>query len=324
MKRLFLSSFLVAFGVALAIFFVNMYWRDRVIANGEKILQDRAWTIADTLDFMLQRRMTQVFAFAALPSTRGLATTDTTIRSARAAVALSELQSIVAADPNVRAASILDTKGIVILTTDASMLANWSERPFAREALRGQVFASPTTLDSGEISQYYSAPILNSNGDVAGAFVLRVSVQEFWNVLSPYSNVRVVDEYGVRLADRSQTPLTLVALAPLSATVTASALNENRYGADLTRLDATNLKSLADAVTGTTWNVTYREMDGRLAHATFRQMKTYRWNVIVFDYDDVLTASVRDFWMGATAFGIVVSIVAVSLGWILGGMRESD
>jgi hypothetical protein len=149
-------------------------------------------------------------------------------------------------------------------------------------------------------------------------------VQEFWNVLTPYSNVRVVDENGIRLADRSKSSLTLVALAPLGADVSARLLAEKQYGGDLTRLDATNLRPLADAVTGSTWMVNYTEMDGRLAHATLRQMKTYRWNVIAFEYDDVLNASVRDFWSGAAVFGIVVSIVAVSFGWILGGMRDSN
>ena len=136
---------------------------------------------------------------------------------------------------------------------------------------------------------------------------------------------RVVDENGVRLADRSKTPLTLAALSSLRADVSARLLREKHYGAELGRIDATNLKPLADAVTnGNVWMIDYNEMDGRLAHAALRRLRTYPWTVIVFEYDDVLMASVKDIWLGAVGFSMIVAIIAVSLGWMLGGMREAN
>jgi C4-dicarboxylate-specific signal transduction histidine kinase len=215
--RRFIPLIGLAFLLFAAMFFgAGILARDRALADADRELATRAQFFAHALDRTLQQRMIQTFTFAALPSLRAFAASDEANRDARAAMARVELAAIVHADPNVRAATIVDAQGIVIMTTDDAMLANWRARVFVREALRGHLHASAPAREGNAIVQFYSAPILNNAGDIAGALVLRVTAQEMWNALAAPYDVMVVDELGVRLMDRSYTQL-FVALAPVPA-----------------------------------------------------------------------------------------------------------
>ncbi|MBI4790096.1 MAG: cache domain-containing protein, partial [Chloroflexi bacterium] len=174
MTRLLAHVALALIILAAMFMLVGVQERARALAEAQRDLASHAQFTANALDRVLQIRMTQTFTFAALPSLRGFAASDEAARPAHAVIAQTELQAIAAADPNVRACSITDIGGNVILTTDGSMNKNWGERLFAREALAGQLHASVPSRDFGEISQYYSAPILDNAGNVAGALVIRV------------------------------------------------------------------------------------------------------------------------------------------------------
>ncbi len=294
MKKNFLFAFL--FGLSIFIFyqsFISMY--DRALADADEILAERAQTIADAIDRTLQQRMVQVFTFAALPSMRGFAASDAEGRDARRVVAYNELHSITRADPDVRAALIVDVLGHVVLTTDASLNANWGARPFVRDALAGRLHASVTIFEFDELSQFYSAPILDNRGEVAGALVLRVATQEWWSALGGKNDVMVVDELGVRIADRFAKPLLFTALAPLTNDVATRALVENRYGAQVTQVATTAQKDLADAVTrGEFQSISFIDSAGQSYRAVIRRTKTNPWVVIAAMPEDAVFAPVRD------------------------------
>jgi len=267
--------------------------RARARAAADRDLAARAQTTADAMDRTLQQRMVEVFTFAALPSLRGFAASDEAGRPARMAIANTELRAIVAADPNVRAATIVDALGVVTLTTDASMNADWSQRVFVREALAGRLHASPIVREFGEFSQFYSAPILDNAGEVAGALVVRVAAQEMWSALA--SDAMVVDENSVRIADRSDKPQILVALSPLMPDVFTRTIAEKRYGAEVTQIPATNLTDLANAVKrGNAAPLTFRDSQGRTLRAAMRQLKTNVWTVVAFANEDAILSPWRD------------------------------
>ncbi len=287
-------------------------FRSSAISDARSALTGRVRFIADTLDHNLQLRMVETFTLAALPSLRGFAASDLAARPARAAVAASELQSIVAADPNVRAASVVDPGGMVVLTTDASMNAKWGERIPVREALAGRLHASVPARDFGEISQYYSAPLLDNAGNVAGALVLRVAVQEFWNAFAAEPDVLVVDENGVRILDWTSAPQTFVALAPLAPDVMAQALAAKKYGAEVTQIRATNLTDLAAAVQRNDGApVTFRDSGGQTVEAALRRLKTNAWTVMVVKPEDALVGNVDGLLWDELKIGLVALFVAI-------------
>lgn len=295
MKRALALGVIALLIFSAAIYLVDSNFRARAIADARRDLAARAQLLAVVLDHTLQARMTETLGLAALPSLRGFVASDDLTRAQRAALAQSELQALVAADPNVRAMSIVDGIGQVILTTDGSMGATWSERIFVREALAGHLHASVPARDFREISQYYGAPIIDNAGNVAGALVVRVAVQEFWDVLSSQTNVLVVDDNGVRIADRSKAPQVFVAVTPLSSDAALSMLVERRYGAETNQIRATNLPALGDQIKRRTdATFAYRDTNGRTVHAATRHLAINPWSVIVFETEDAIAAPARD------------------------------
>lgn len=283
----------------------------------ERTLAQRAQVAADTLDRTLQIRMVEVLTFAALPSMRGFAASDPAARPGRAAIAQSELQSIVAADPSIRAASILDIGANVVLTTDGSMNANWGERAFVQEALAGHLNGSVPARDFGEVSQYYSAPLIDNAGKVAGALVVRVAVQEMWNALAAQRDVVVVDENGVRLVDTSAAPQPFVALTPLAQNLMQQLALEKKYGSELMQIGATNWTELALAVQrNSTTPLAFRDSSGQTVYAAPRRLKTNAWTVIALEPENAVLANAADALWDGLKIGLVGLLAGIGLGLI--------
>jgi hypothetical protein len=294
-------------------FLVGSVARDRALADADRELAVRAQLFANTLDRMLQQRMMQAFTYAALPSLRGYAASDETTRAARAAVARAELAAMVAADPNLRAATIVDSRGVVVMTTDNSMNADWRTRFFVSEALRGHVHASAPARQARQVTQFYSAPILNNAGDVAGVLVLRVDAQEMWNALDAPYGLTVVDEIGVRLMDRSFSQL-FTALAPLPPDITAQPLAEKRYGEEIVQISATDLTDLAGAVRrGGAALVVYRDAKGRAIHAATRRMAINPWTVIAYENEDDILAPARQSLYAQIGLAIASALITLAI-----------
>ncbi len=303
-----LAAFLV---LAISLFLFANNLRTQIVASTDSALATRAKLIADTVDRTLQWRMSETFTFAALPSLRGYAASDEASRTSRIAIALVELKAILAADTNMRAVSIVNPFGVVMLTTDNSMNANWSDRAFVTEALAGRLYASPPAQDFGEVSQYYSAPILDNSGNVAAALVLRVAVQELWGAFATPPAAMLVDENSVRLVDRSSTPKPFSALVPLGSDVYAKLLLGKRYGIQTNQIPATDLPALADAIkqskTAMLW---YQDENGTLVRAATLRIQTYPWTVIVFESEDLLLSSAQ---------GVLWNAVGLSAGAVFAG-----
>lgn len=302
--------------LVLVLLFTGFSARDRALTSTDSSLTQRAQLAADSVDRTLQQRMIGVFTLAALPSLRSLAASDEIDRQVRLPAARAELAAIVAADPNVRAASIIDLTGKVIVATDATMNENWGDRVFAQQAFRGQLYASVPVREFGEISQYYSAPLLNNSREVAGALVLRVAVQELWAAFDNLTDVLLVDEKGVRIADTSAKPQTFVALEPLSADVMASAYRDKIYGPETTQIRSTSLTDLAAAVRRQLSHVTYRDGQGQTIHAALDRLRTNSWTAIVLVSEDSILAPVRDtLWteLGIALVSAFIGAVAMFL-----------
>lgn len=268
----------------------------RALEQGDHDLAARAQGSADRLDQLMRSRLIQVFTLAALPSMRGLAASDEAARAQRTVIAMAELRAITAADPNVRAASVVDNMGKVILTTDGSMNEQWGDRTFAREALAGRLSASPPSRDVGEISQFYSAPILDNVPNVAGALVLRVAVQEMWDMLQDRPNLFVVDDNGVIVADTTPAPTPFYAIAPLASGAIDNLAAEKHYGSELAQIRSRNLTALQNALARDATGAVYTDSNGATVHAAISKLTTNSWRVVAFETEQVITAPAQHGW----------------------------
>lgn len=306
--RLLLVIF-TSFALLIGSIYLYTNARSRALADVDRELAMQAQVIADSVDRLLQTRMVETFTFAALPSLRAFVASDEATRSSRMAVAQSELQSIVEADPLSSAASIVDMSGGVIATTDGSMYANWSEREFVREGMIGHLFASVPARDFGEVLQYYSAPVLDNDGNVAGVLVLRVNAQELWSVLNSAEQVLIVDENFVRIADSSTLPQVFAAIAASSNDAMARVLANKTYGEEIGQITMAPLPSLASQLKGPNASFSFFDSRGTRMRAAIRTIGTNPWSVIVMRLEAAVFASSNvTFWQG---FGVGVSVALV-------------
>ncbi len=303
---------LIALLLVGAIFYADSNLRALARGNAQRDLVARARFLADSTDRFLQARMVQTLTFAALPSLRGFTASDQASRAQRAAIAQNELQAIVAADPNVRAATILDPDGIVVLTTDNTMQAIWSERLFFREALRGQLHASVPAKDFGEVSQYYSAPLIDNAGKVGGVLVIRVAVQELWEMLGTEGSLLLVDENGVVIADTSTKPQTFTALAPITGETYNRLIAEKQYGAEAGAIRFSNQTTLAGLIKVDNAGVfAFSDSNTRPTLGAARRLQTKQWRVVVLQTEDTVVAPARDALMETFKFGAVLFLAGV-------------
>ena len=289
MRRFIIITLVAFLAVIVFLFTVSTRLHDRALATTERELAGRAQLLALSSDRTLQTRLSEAFTFSALPSLRGFAVSDEASRPARIATAQSELQAIVAADPAIRAASIVDTNGKVILTTDDAMTADWSNRVFVRQGMVGHPYAAPPSRDFGEVSQYYSAPIIDNSGNVGGILVLRVLGQELWDLVLTTPNVLVLDENGVRLADTTTAPQIFTAIAPLPNDTIAQVVRDQLYGAEISQLRVMPFLDLAAQLKNRrVVQTVLRDPNGGAFLTAIYPLQTNPWSVVVLARDDAL------------------------------------
>ncbi len=311
-QRRWAAILVVALVAGIALFLTDSSLRARALDYAQRDLRARAQTTADAMDRALRARLIQTLTLAALPSLRGFAASDEQSRAQRAALAQNELHAIVAADPNARAASILDAGGVVALTTDNSIHALWSERAFFRAALRGELHASPPARDFGEVSHYYSAPLIDNAGRVRGVLVVRVAAQELWDGLP--KNILVVDENGVVMADTSDKPQNFIALAPIDSETHNRLIAERRYGAELGTLRFSNQTALLALIQQDNAGAfTFRDAGGRAQVGAARKLQINPWRVLVSQSEEETYAFARDALGHALALGTFAFFVGIGL-----------
>lgn len=272
-------------------------------------LKGIAQRTANEFDRLLTLRRQQVFSYAALPSIRAFTASTPETRSARAAVALNELQSWVASDKRVREAFVVDRSGLVIIMTLEGWNSDLSNRPFIQEGLAGQIAVSPVARDRGEFSNYYAAPVLSNNGEVAGVLVARVEAQELWGVLARDETwyTVLVDENGVRLDDTGDPARRLEAFAPLDAARAAQVVSQQIYGAELPQVRASNLPQAQALLTAGALDQLHAS-DFDVSGVAAQRLVSKRWTVLVL--------SPQPMWSDiAERFGLSVG-VALALALI--------
>lgn len=325
MNRLAIVGLIAGLTFVVLLFTVNWGLNSRAESDAQGDLASRADLLAESIDQMLQRRMVETLTFAALPSMRGYAASDVAAQAARLAVAQSELQSIVAADPNIRAALIADSMGFVNLATDDSIGEVWADRIVFKEGAAGHLYASAPSRDKGEFSQYYSAPILDNAGNVAGVLVVRVAAQELWGLVNAQPEAMVIDENGVRIADRSPSPQIFAALAPLTLEQRGRLMEDKFYGGELTQIGNAGIPALAKAIQqGAKGPVAFSDMKGVGHNAVVRRLKTKDWTVVSVAGEASRQEQSRVLLMSLAGYGLLAFLLGASAAYLVAPRSEKS
>lgn len=289
MKRFLVITFAAFLAAITLLYLINARLRDRAVATTGRDLAARAQLVALTYDRTLQTRLNEAFTFSALPSLRGFTISDDDSRPARMAAAQFELRAIVSADPVIRAAAIVDHKGKVLLSSDDSMNADWSNRAYVREGLLGHPSASAPAHEAEESVQYYASPIIDNFGNIGGVLVLRVLAQEIWDALIYTPNVVVVDENGVRIANSFTPQQLFTALAPLSNDVMARVTEDKLYGAEVPEIRVVPFPELsAQLRLRRVTQTVLRDPSGVSYLVAIQPLESNPWSVVLLARDDAL------------------------------------
>src|SRR3990167_2474892 len=104
---------------------------------------------------------------------------------------ISSLRAKLRMDPDFLSFSLMDAEGnIVLSTSDMVATIDFGSRPFFFEAMKGEKYVSPPSLDEGKPSIYFSVPIkhtnklaLDTDRGIAGVLVVQCDAEELWKLI---------------------------------------------------------------------------------------------------------------------------------------------
>jgi len=162
--------------------------------------------------------------------------------------ALKELISL-SNKKHIESIAIMDSNGVITLSSsDADINTNVQFRPYFLEAMKGNAgyISDPSvSVVTGQPAIFFSAPILDSGGNIKGAIRSRLSLYGIWDLVEadkdsagPGTFGILLDENGIRIAssqssgNREQIVSTVLYAAVVSvpADVEKTIVSEKRFG----------------------------------------------------------------------------------------------
>lgn len=149
----------------------------------------------------------------------------------------------------VESIAVMEPNGVITLSSsDADVNTNVQFRPYFIEAMKGNagyVSDPSVSVITGQPAIFFSAPILDSGGNIKGAIRSRLSLYGIWDLVEADKDTAgpgtfgvLLDENGIRLAtslsagnrDAIVSTILYSAVAPVPADVEKSIVSEKRFG----------------------------------------------------------------------------------------------
>jgi C4-dicarboxylate-specific signal transduction histidine kinase len=205
-----LIAFIIAAFVPLSIeaFTAIQASTQSLLAQGTTNLVTRSASTSNAIDQYLIAHREDIVSLSLLQSMVAYVTNpnDAQIKTN----ALKELKSL-ANKKYIESIAIMDFNGVVILSSsDADINTNVQFRPYFLEAMKGNagyVSDPSVSVVTGQPAIFFSAPILDSGGNVRGAIRSRLSLSGIWDLVEadkdsagPGTYGVLLDENGIRIA----------------------------------------------------------------------------------------------------------------------------
>ena len=150
---------------------------------------------------------------------------------------------------------LMDTKGKVLLSTGDISTADFGERAFFYEAVKGKKHISAPSLDNGKPSVYFSVPVRHAD-KILGVLVAQCKAEELWELIE-IENGRVgsgnavilSNSDGMRIAHSTSKDSIFKSWSSLKPEVKEQILKGKRYGSDIKEITPTDKPEVMDVVT---------------------------------------------------------------------------
>jgi len=149
---------------------------------------------------------------------------------------LSKLQGLIKSNPDIQFTMVMDTAGNAIVATDPNVMGkNFKFREYFKTAMEGRPFMTGIIVGAvaGAAGVFYSRPVLDPQGKVIGAVVMRIKADPIGRILSntKVGNDRIpflIDEDGVIVWHPDEN-LMFKSLVPLSKDQVEEIVADQRF-----------------------------------------------------------------------------------------------
>ncbi|HSS02668.1 MAG TPA: HAMP domain-containing protein, partial [Kofleriaceae bacterium] len=308
--------------------------RVRLRTNAADLLAVHADHLQTELDVFHRAYGMSTTKLARLPVVVGLVS-GRSAEDAHAATADRAVREIIAAhvasDLNLRAVSVLDRAGKVVLASDRRMEGRQlADRGYVRVALQGaptisDIHVAEAVLDTVPVIAYL-APVFD-DGAVVGLTVMWIRASALWDLVrgsnelvGPGSSAVVLDAHGIRLAHTSDNEVVFHPAGALEADERARMINARRFGSETTRfIDDVRafpelfVRARAPALDGTLFRGA-SPIDDAWSYGVARRLGTVPWTVFYLlperAFDEQVAVMTRD----KAILAVVIMALAFAVG----------
>ena len=208
--------------------------------QGYRDLKLLASSTANHLDQVLTGAQSTVIHLSARPEIITFLAARTPAQRAASRRAMQQtLDSIQESNPTFALAFLSDRNSITRASTNAADLGEQlTSRLYLQKALAGEQYISSILIGTTtrEPGIYFSAPVKNTQGEVLGAAVLKVSKDAVWDIIHDLKigetgYAFLVDEFGIIIAHPDR-ELVYRSLAPLKPTILKQVAADRRIDSD--------------------------------------------------------------------------------------------
>lgn len=165
------------------------------------------------------------------------------------------MSRLIAANDDLELFMALDKEGTVLASSKIQYLGRKLDfRDYFKESIGGREYISDLEVgtQTNLSGMYFSVPVRNSSGRVAGIIVLKLKGTAITGMLEqsrsrdPHQITFLVDSDGIIIYHPDKQKALYHSLAPLSADLQKKVIGEKRFGVNVTSIPSFNLKALSD------------------------------------------------------------------------------
>lgn len=240
-----------------------------------------------------------------------------------------KMSRLITANEDIELFMVLDADGKVLAASKPQYLGRGLEfRDYFKQAIRGKEYVSDLEVGTASNSpgMYFSAPVRNVAGRVAGVAVLKLKGDAVTLILEQSRHrdasltTFLVDGDGIIIYHPDRKAL-YRSMMPLSAELQKKIIDEKRFGTDLTTIPSFNLNELAEKMANAKQpdHVHYvSPVSNRPEIVGFAPLSQLNWRVAVSEDKEVYSRPLQNLFHNALKSVVVMSLIFVGIAFFLG------
>ncbi len=218
---------------------------------------------------------------------------------------------------------VLNKSGKVLASSKPEYLGRLLDfRDYFKEAVLGHEYISDLTVGtaSNKPGMYFSVPVRDAKGLIAGVSVLKMRVDEISTILDDARSrgereTFLVDHDGIIIHHPDQRSL-YHSLAPLPADVQKKLIDDKRFGVNVSTIPSFDLQALAEKMASAKQpeHFAYREPISRIQKIVgFAPLAEKKWQVAVTESEDVYSRPLRRLFTNAVQSVAFIGVIFIGL-----------